>query len=614
VTSLEAETVPAPPASSVAFEILGPVRVLVDGRPVEVGGTGPLALLACLVLEANRLVPVDALVEAIWGDEEPPSARRMVRMYAGRVRRALGLGHDGVPALVAEGPGFRLAVEPESVDAFRFERLVEEAQRCVRGDDPEEALRLFRASLALWRGPALAGLPFAAWMARRLGEVRIAALEGTVEARIALGEHAAAIGDLEQLLAEHPLRERLHALLMTALYRAGRQSDALAHFKAFRRTLVHDLGVEPGTEVRELERAILRQDPALDAAPRRRSEGPALAAPAARPPRASRRRLAGAAAVLALVAVAGALLLAGRGGATLGANAVGVVDARSGKLLSHVDVGTEPSAVLPLGGGRALVATESDRSVALVDLRAGRVVGRYGTGFAGGRLIRYQALLHRTAVLSDPDSMQLAVLDLDVRGASGLTGRLHTISIHVPYGADGISDLVRVPRAGAVATAQGWLVEVGSEMHYEWEQRGIAKVADTSGPLTYAQRMVWMAPRGARELVGFNIDLGEATRHVPLPSRARAVAAAGDELWAVLADGRTLLHFKASTSFPLGHVRLPGAATVLRAAGADLWVGTREGLLLRVHGAAPAVRVVARLRHPVAALAVQAGRVTVAVR
>jgi hypothetical protein len=211
--------------------------------------------------------------------------------------------------------------------------------------------------------------------------------------------------------------------------------------------------------------------------------------------------------------------------------------------------------------------------------------------------------------------MKYTILDLDIHRHAGLTGRLIQMPVHVPFGADGVNDIVRVPKSGAYLTADGWLVAVGSELHYEWGPQGRWKVADTSGPLAYAQGVVWLAPRGTRELVGFGVDIEKVARRIPLPAPARALAASGDDLWVLPADRSTILHFKASASFQLSHADIPGTVTALRADAGGLWVGTDGGLLLRVPAAGRSVpKTVARLHHPVAAIALERGRVVVAVR
>jgi DNA-binding SARP family transcriptional activator/class 3 adenylate cyclase len=241
------------------FWILGPLDVREDGAPVALGGTKQRALLAILLLHANEVVSTEVLIDALW-DKPPAKAAKAVQVYASRLRKALG---GGMPT--SRPPGYLLEVEPERLDLARFRRLLDEARR-----DPARAADKLRDALDLWRGPALAEFtsePFARIERLRLEELRLEALEERIEADLALGRHAALAGELEALVAAHPLRERLRGQLILALYRCGRQAEALATYREARRTLVEELGIEPGRPLRELEQLILRQDPALDLLP-----------------------------------------------------------------------------------------------------------------------------------------------------------------------------------------------------------------------------------------------------------------------------------------------------------------------------------------------------------
>ena len=208
------------------------------------------------------------LVDALWGDSPPRTAAKSLQTHVLRLRNMLEPHRMGLPRLiVTEGQGYRLVVEPEQVDATRFVRLVDSAQRSA----PQAALDPLREALALWRGPAYAGLDSAAPLAadaRRLEEVRLVALEGTCAAELEVGRHDHAIAELERLVTEHPLRERLWGLLMTGLYRAGRQADALGAFERARQVLAEDLGIDPGPELRSLQARVLAQDAALGQARR----------------------------------------------------------------------------------------------------------------------------------------------------------------------------------------------------------------------------------------------------------------------------------------------------------------------------------------------------------
>jgi predicted ATPase/DNA-binding SARP family transcriptional activator len=247
-----------------AFGLLGPLTATSDGTPIALGGQKRRALLAVLLLEPNRVVSREHIIDSLWGEEPPDTARNTVQVYVSQLRKLLPEG-----MLETAAPGYRLVVDPETVDLFEFVRLSEEGRTALRAGDAAGAAETLRAALALWRGAPLADLawePFAQAEIVRLEELRVAALEDRIEADLALGRHGQVIGELERLVAEHPLRERLRGQLMLALYRADRQADALAVYQRARRTLVEELGVEPSESLRKLERAILAHDPSLNAA------------------------------------------------------------------------------------------------------------------------------------------------------------------------------------------------------------------------------------------------------------------------------------------------------------------------------------------------------------
>jgi DNA-binding SARP family transcriptional activator/tetratricopeptide (TPR) repeat protein len=239
------------------FRILGPLEVVEDGRAVPLDRRRLRALLAFLLLHANELVSSDRLIDEVWGPDPPKTAGASLQNYVSRLRKAIGTG-----AIVSQPPGYVLRIDPERFDLARFERLTAEA----RGAEPRERAEKLRAALALWRGPALDDLafePFARDEVGRLEEARLAALEDCIDAELEIGRDGELVGELEELVEQHPLRERFRAQLMRALYRAGRQADALAAFQAARDVLTEELGLEPGEELRSLQQAILRQDASL---------------------------------------------------------------------------------------------------------------------------------------------------------------------------------------------------------------------------------------------------------------------------------------------------------------------------------------------------------------
>ena len=226
------------------FRILGPLEVLDEDGAVALAGSRQRALLALLLLHANEALTTDRLIDELWGEHPPASAAKTVQVQISRLRKALGdeAGRGSAGLLVTRAPGYELRLDPDRVDAHRFERLVGEGRRALRRPAGTRRSAL-DAALALWRGQPLADLayePFAQREIARLDELRVAALEQLIEAKLALGAHAEVVGRLEALIADHPYRERLRAQLMLALYRSDRQADALQAYQDARRALVEE--------------------------------------------------------------------------------------------------------------------------------------------------------------------------------------------------------------------------------------------------------------------------------------------------------------------------------------------------------------------------------------
>ena len=355
------------------FLVLGPLEVEVDGREVTIGGGRERALLALLLVNAGEVVSRDRLIDELWAGSPPKRASQSLDSYVSRVRRAFREAGAG-DVLETRAPGYVLRVE--DVDARRFQALAAEGQRALAAGDAERAARLLDEALSLWRGgpyPEVADEQWAAPEIGRLEELRLRATEDRVEAELALGRHAAVVPELERLAGRHPYRERLVGQCMLALYRSGRQADALAAYRKARRSLVEELGLEPGRELRRLESAILAHDPALDLAEPDRE--PAVAAPVLR----GQRRRRPAVALLsagAVVAAAVVLILVvdGDGGSSLaiGVDGAGAVDPGSGDVTASAQVGSNPSGITT-GDGRIWVTNAADGTVTRIVPETGQV-------------------------------------------------------------------------------------------------------------------------------------------------------------------------------------------------------------------------------------------------
>jgi DNA-binding SARP family transcriptional activator/DNA-binding beta-propeller fold protein YncE len=356
------------------YRILGPLEVVDEGEPVPVGRLKERLVLATLLLHANEFVARERLMDELWGSSPPPTARKVVNVYVSQLRKALiRNGHDPI---TTEDGGYRIGVDADSLDVTRMQRLLTRARDQTSAGEVEQAAELLREALALWRGPTLAGLLFESRgrdEIERLDDLRLTALMDRIDCDLALGRHQEVLGELHVLVAEHPLQERLRGQQMLALYRAGRQADALDAYRQARRALVDELGIEPSEALQRLQQGILRHDPALET-PAGTAGVPSLqlrtsppAAPTStstpRRHRRPRRRLLAAVGV-GVVALAGSLaFLSTRAGGhdgsrpapQIAANSIAQLDPRSGEVLSDVPVGIEPGSMAFSGSSMWLV-------------------------------------------------------------------------------------------------------------------------------------------------------------------------------------------------------------------------------------------------------------------
>jgi DNA-binding SARP family transcriptional activator/ABC-type branched-subunit amino acid transport system substrate-binding protein len=359
---------------SMEFRILGPLEVSEAGREVAVGGGKQRVVLALLLLHPNEVLSKDRLIDVLWGESPPPTAAKMLHNYVSQLRRALG-GNGSPAALETRGNGYLLRLDRGERDVDRFEELLSRG-RALGTDDPRAAADLLREALALWRGPPLADFTyeeFARVEIGRLEELRLSALEDRIDADLALGRHADLVAELRRLVGEHPLRERLRAQLMLALYRSGRRAEALEVYQDARRALLEERGLEPGGALRELEAGILREDPKLGApsgfgAPllRRRKRGLLIAV--------------GGAALLAAAAVAAIFALSDRddpssAAALPGATCSPVVAA------SRATHDMLVAADLPLSGIDRSLGAEMDAAIRYVLREHGFRAGPYSVGY-----------------------------------------------------------------------------------------------------------------------------------------------------------------------------------------------------------------------------------------
>ena len=354
------------------FDILGPLEVVGDDGAIELPPGRARTLLLLMLTRPNEALTIDALVDELWNGNAPPSAGKIVQGYVGQLRRALG-----TERITTRGHAYLIRLEAGELDVELVEALRAES-RTQRDDRRAETLRQAQAR---FRGRALDDAgdePFATAERHRLDDLRVAILAERVEAELALGRHTDLVPELERAVADHPLDERLRGQLMLALYRSGRQADALAEYAEIRRLLTNDLGLEPSDELRGLQRQILEHAPTLGAPAR--VIGSAVADDGRS--RLARRSMIAAAGLLAAGVAAAGLLLVSRSGEPLVVppNSLAVIDARQNRVLAAVPVGSRPTFVAA-GAGAVWVANVTDRTVSRVDPETLRVTATVGLGF-----------------------------------------------------------------------------------------------------------------------------------------------------------------------------------------------------------------------------------------
>ena len=369
------------------YRILGPLEVVDEGEPVSLGRLKERLVLAVLLLHANEFVSRERLIDELWGPAPPPTARKAVNVYVSQLRKALT--RNGLDPIATADGGYRLAVDADGLDVAHVRLLLAGARGRGAAGEYEAAAELLREALALWRGPTLAGLLLESHgrdEVAQLDDLRLTALMDRIDCELALGRHEDVLGELHVLVGEHPLRERLRAQLMLALYRADRQAEALDAYQQAREVLVEELGIEPSAALQRLQQAILRHDSSLETPSGTAAVNGSVAVPAAPPhppsaepdeaslrsPRHLRRWQLALAILLILAAsgAAAAILSTSSAQATphVVANSLVRIDPHSGKIVSVVRVGDEPGSIA-ITPSAIWTANSGDGTVSRYDLR-----------------------------------------------------------------------------------------------------------------------------------------------------------------------------------------------------------------------------------------------------
>ena len=565
------------------FCVLGPLEAYAGERGVAVGGGRQRALLALLVMQAGQVVSRDRLIEELWAGEPPPSGPQSLDVYLSRLRRAFREA-GAAEVLATRAPGYVLHVE--ETDARQFEALAAEGREALAAGETERAAGVLAEALALWRGAAYAEVAEESWAraeAGRLAELRLSATEDRIEAELALGRHTALVPELEVLVTREPTRERLAGQLMLALYRSGRQAGALAAYRAARRSLVEELGLEPGPELRRLEAAVLAQDPALDlpARPARPSRSPAAALPG--PPRRRRWPVLAAAALLAAAStVAGVALTSGQASTrgTITPDGAGAVDPATGQVAASVAVGSAPGGIAA-GAGSIWVTNGADGTVTRIDpngphVEQTLVVGSLpaGIGYGAGAVWVANALDGSVSRI-DPQANQV-VQTISVGG--------RPFALAAGLGAVWVADA-----NGARVVA----LEPGSGV-----PRRFVRLEAAAGGVAVGFGAVWVTEPLARKLVRIDPVSGETLAEIGVGGGAGPVAVGNGAVWVVNTLDGTLSRVDPVRDAVASTTPIGDAPTAVAAGAGDVWVTDQgAGSLVSVNPGTGTVR----RRYPIGA-------------
>jgi ABC-type transport system substrate-binding protein/DNA-binding SARP family transcriptional activator len=570
------------------FGILGPLEVKHGATPVRVGGPRQRALLALLLCHANRVVSRDQLIDELLSDQPAGSAERMLRVHVSRLRKALSEAEDaGEPRLRARPPGYVLHVSPGELDLDRFDDLTAAGRQALAGGDPASAAALLREAESLWRGRPLADLEsesFTRSEVQRLEALRLGLVEDRIEADLAVGRHTALCSELERLAAEHPLHERLRGQLMLALYRSGRQADALDSYRAARSLLVEELAVEPGPQLRRLQRAILHHDPALDlpspqTQPQSGPEGgsppvvPAAASEPARHPAApgrrhwSRRAALAAGVAIALAGIAAFVPLSRHATSAmpLNANLLALVSPTNGAVQATVPLHAPPTDVAA-GAGSLWAAEASAGLVVRIDPARHAVAATIPVGTNPSRIAT--------------GGGQVWVLDPADRTVSRIDPRTDTVAqtISLPSRP---SDLLL--SAGSLWVSSQ---DAGTVAKIDPGSGRIVSAARTGGDpggLAAADSAVWVATDRTGTVVQIDPRTGTAAKAIRVGD-APAVAAGGAAgLWVLDPLDATVSHVDPRHGAVTATVALGGTPAAMVQSGGGIWIADgQHGTLLRV--------------------------------
>jgi YVTN family beta-propeller protein len=582
------------------YRILGSLEVCRDGMDVALAGERQRVLLAILLLHANEVVSADAIIDALWGERPPPSALNAVHVSVSRLRRAVWVDgearSDGV--LATRGRGYVLRVEHGELDVDRFRGLLEQGREELAAGDPTRAAGTLRSALAIWRGRPLADFvyePFAQPAIAELEELRLAALEERFEADLALGAPRELVGELSAAVGHNPLRERLRAQLMLALYRCGRQAEALDLYQEFRRTLSAELGLEPGPGLRQLELAILERDAALDLpadAAASQPPAPGSTTPHAKTAGRDRRRL--------ILTIGGSLLLTlvlavvgmvSKGGATrlIPSNSIAAIDPSSAGITDVEQLGTVPSAI-----------AAGDRTVWVANYDAG-TVSAFNTASCTCQTI---------ATGGTPSAIALGA------GAVWVTDASSAKVLRINPTTDGIVKTYQVGRAPtAVAVGDGsvWVANSGDGTLSRIQATtptGTATIPLGGSPsgVAVGADAVWVSDRADRRVLRIDPQTDGVTS-VNVGTGPTAVAVGFGSIWVTNSLDGTVSKINPTTSAVDATIPVGDGAAAIAIAPDSVWVASQyAGTISKIDPTSDTVLSTFKVAHRVAGLAFSGGR------
>jgi YVTN family beta-propeller protein len=597
------------------FCILGPLEVRDDGVELSLGGGKQRALLALLLIHPNESLSTDRLIDELWDEQPPPTAAKILQNYVSQLRRVVG-----DERLQTQARGYALRVGLGELDVDRFRQVFEEGRRAQAAGDPERASLLLGEALALWRGSPLADFTYEAFAREEIGrleELHLSALIERMDADLALGRHRDLISVLETLVAQHPAQERLRGQLMLALYRSGRQAEALQVYQDARRTLAEELGLEPSQGLQRLEQSILTHDPDIEP-PAAEQSRPAVAGARSNPSRRGRlvrnqRLLAVVLASAAAVAVAAAAIFVWSDHSVpatpITGNAVAIIDPRSNRLTAQIPVGAGPGA-LALGNGSLWVANTLDQNVSRVDLASGKVtrviaVGGIPKSLAMGRnavwVIRRRPDGYPELIRIDPRFDVVAPGPRLLRGGDPQPYARASVAV----GPDGVwaaaegASLERLDPAGKVVTARidtgnnlaSVAIGAGAVWASDSHGNSVARVDPAhnlvsgttpvgNGPdaMAVGEGAVWVADRRDGAVVRIDPATNSVTTTIPVGRGPTGIAVGLGSVWVANSRDGTVSRIDPIRKRVAQTIRVGGSPQAIAVGNGRVWVSVQTAL------------------------------------